>query len=65
MNNKIIRTEANVYRLTQATLGGKPLPLSAECVFGPEKGQVIFNLNKSRSRRAGILRNAVKLGLVS
>lgn len=65
MNNKIVRTESNVYRLTAATLAGRPLPISAECVFGPEKGQVIFNLNKSRSHRASLIRVSIKNGLVS
>ena len=65
MNNQIIRTESNIYRITQGTLAGKPLPISAECVFGPEKGQIFFNLNKSRSRRAKLLKVSLKLGLVS
>jgi hypothetical protein len=64
MNNKIVRTDGNIYRIIQATLGRKVLT-SVECIFGPEKGQEILNLNTARSRRARIIKNAIKLGLVS
>jgi len=64
MNNKIIRTDGNIYRIIQVRLGGKLLT-SVECIAGPEKGQEILNLNAARSRRAKIIKNAIKLGLVS
>jgi hypothetical protein len=64
MHNKIVRTDGNIYRIIQATLGRKVLT-SVECYSGPETGQEILNLNAARSRRAKIIKNAIKLGLVS
>ena len=64
MNGKTVRTEGNIYRILQCKLSGKTLT-SVECVFGPEKGQEILDLNKSRSRRAKLLKSYIKQGLVS
>ena len=64
MNNKTVRINGSVYRLITATLG-KSVLMSAECFAGPDKGNTILNLNKSRSNTAKAIKNCVRLGLVS
>lgn len=63
-NNKIARVNGNSYRIISANLWGKTL-LSAECTFGPNKGQTINNLNSDRTKVGRAIKNAIKLGLLS
>lgn len=64
LNGKTVRFNGNVYRLIAASLFGKLL-LSADCVYGPNKGQSINNLNADRTKVGRGLKNSIKLGLVS
>lgn len=62
-NGKVIRHSGSVYKIIACRLGKATL-VDAECVFGPDKGQV-YNLRKSKATVATELRSALKLGLVS
>jgi hypothetical protein len=64
INNKVARFNGNSYRLIAVNLWGKTL-LSAECTFGPNKGQTINNLNADRTKAGHAIKQAVKLGLLS
>ena len=62
-NGKVIRHAGSVYKIIACQFGRSVL-VDAECVFGPDKGQV-YNLRKSKANTAVELRSALKLGLVS
>lgn len=62
-NGKIVRNNGQVYKIISCRLGKATL-VDAECIYGPDKGQV-YNLRKSKATVAVELRSALKLGLVS
>ena len=62
--NKIVRLNGSVYRIITGTLLGRPLPMSVECVFGPDKGTFIPNLNVTRTKLAQAIKFNLKNGLV-
>jgi hypothetical protein len=62
-HNKVVRNNGQTYRIIAFKLG-KAVLVDAECVFGPDKGQV-YNLRKSKTNVAAAIRQSLKLNLVS
>lgn len=63
VNGKIVRHEGSVYRFYACTLGRKTL-VTAESIFGPNKGAMI-HLDREKNSLASTLRNMACNGLVS